>query len=146
MKMINVRLFVRNFDESFNFYANTMGFKVTWGNIGGDYASFEVGESMPLAIFKADLLNEYLEVEDNEPKGNDKAQLIFQCDDVDQMYARLKSKGVKFVKDIRDMTGWGIRCAAFRDPDNNLIEINSELAKDKWDKDLLELDEEYSKN
>jgi len=34
------------------------------------------------------------------------------------------------------MTGWGIRGCHFRDPENNLIEIWSELAKEKWDKDL----------
>jgi catechol-2,3-dioxygenase len=41
------------------------------------------------------------------------------------------------------MTGWGMRAVHFRDPENNLIEIWSELVKEKWDKDLQNESKEY---
>ena len=41
------------------------------------------------------------------------------------------------------MTGWGIRTAHFRDPENNLIEICSDIAKEKWDEDLQEESDKY---
>ncbi len=41
------------------------------------------------------------------------------------------------------MTGWGMRTVHFRDPENNLLEIWSELAKEKWDKDLQDQAEEF---
>ena len=34
--------------------------------------------------------------------------------------------------------GLCIRVAHFRDPENNLIELYSELPKEKWDDDLIE--------
>ena len=37
-----------------------------------------------------------------------------------------------------------MRAVHLRDPEDNLIEIWSELAKEKWDKDLQNEAEEYS--
>jgi catechol 2,3-dioxygenase-like lactoylglutathione lyase family enzyme len=58
----------------------------------------------------------------------DKTALIFEVSDVDEYHHQLQEKGVQFVKDPLDYPSWGIRAAYFRDPDGNLIEINSGLA------------------
>ena len=42
-----------------------------------------------------------------------------------------------------ELKGWGIRAAHFRDTEDNLIEIWSELAKEKWDKNLQDESQEY---
>lgn len=34
IKISNVRLLVVKFDETFLFYRDVLGFKVTWGNVG----------------------------------------------------------------------------------------------------------------
>lgn len=59
MKLNNIRLLVENFDDCFRFYTEKVGLKVTWGKIGGDYASFDIGISsnkMGFSIFKSDLM------------------------------------------------------------------------------------------
>ncbi len=42
------------------------------------------------------------------------------------------------------MTGWGIRVVHLKDPEGNLIELNTELDKLKWDEDLLKDAKEYT--
>ncbi len=59
-----------------------------------------------------------------------------RVDRVDETFEELSDKGIEFINEPTDMTGWGIRSVHFRDPENNLIEMWSELAKEKWDKDL----------
>jgi len=44
------------------------------------------------------------------------------------------------------MTAWGIRVAHFRDPESNLIELYSELPKEKWDEDLIEDEKNFQKD
>jgi catechol 2,3-dioxygenase-like lactoylglutathione lyase family enzyme len=46
----------------------------------------------------------------------------FLVDNVDKAYAELKSKGVKFIKELHDEP-WGGRQATFTDPDGNTLEI-----------------------
>ncbi|GAJ97726.1 VOC family protein [Geomicrobium sp. JCM 19055] len=52
MKLDNIRLLVSNFDDCLHFYETVMGFSLTWGERGGNYASFDVGEGSVLALFK----------------------------------------------------------------------------------------------
>jgi len=53
----------------------------------------------------------------------------FLVDDVDRMYNELKSKGVKFIKELHDEP-WGGRQASFTDPDGHILEI----AQIDWEK------------
>ena len=101
-----------------------MGLEVIWDD--GDYASFQDGE-FRLAIFKREMMAEAIE-NTNKPVeiiGQDRLTLIFEVKDVDTYHSNLKKKGIHFLKDPQDFVGWGIRAAYFRDPDGNLIEINS---------------------
>ncbi len=43
MKLNNIRLLVNDFDNCFKFYSEKVGLTVTWGKLGGDYASFDIG-------------------------------------------------------------------------------------------------------
>ncbi len=141
MKLNGIRLLVKDFDECFKFYTEKMGLKVTWGEQGGDYASFEVGlNADALSIFPSDFMAPVVGNADKPLPENsrEKTALIFNVESVDKTYAELKSRGVEFITEPTDMTGWGIRTAHLRDTEGNLIELYSELPKDKWDKDLLE--------
>jgi lactoylglutathione lyase len=57
----------------------------------------------------------------------DRVAMIFQVKDVDEVYRRLKDKGVTFINPPLDRPDWGIRAAHFRDPDGNLLEIYTDL-------------------
>lgn len=148
MELSNIRLLVNDFDKCFKFYSEQLGLKVTWGKIGGDYASFDIGlksSEMGLSIFKSDLMASAIgNSEKSLPVDNrEKIAIILKADSVDRTFKELTDKGIEFINEPTDMTGWGMRAVHFRDPENNLIEIWSELAKEKWDKDLQNESQEY---
>jgi len=141
MKLNGIRLLVKNFDESFRFYTEKMGLKVTWGELGGAYASFDIGDHPDsLAIFPSDFMAEAIGNSDLPLPENsrEKVAIILNVENVDDAYNELQSRGVEFINKPTDMGGWGMRTVHLRDVDGNLIELFSELPKDKWDKDLLD--------
>ena len=143
MKINNIRLLVADFDNCFRFYSEKLGFKVTFGKIGGDYASFDIGletNKMGLSIFKSDLMAIEVGNWDKElPLNNrEKTVIVIQVENIDETYKKLSGNGVGFINEPKDIAEWGSRVTHFRDPEGNLIEIYCELPKDKWSKDLLE--------
>lgn len=129
MKFDNIRLLVNDFDRSYSFYSETLGLKATWGKGGENYASFDVGSSSGLALFRAELMNVAISSQER-PRAEtlqDKIVIVIEVDDVDETYAKLKSKGVLFLNEPKDMQVWGIRVIHLRDPENNLIELFSGL-------------------
>lgn len=146
MKLNNVRLLVKDFDASFDFYANKLGLNVTWGKPGADYASFDIGIPSGLSIFKSDLManaidNKHLQL---PAESREKMLLAINVENVDATYKELSGKGIQFINEPTDMTGWGLRGVHLRDPEGNLLEFWSELPREKWDKDLLEDASEYN--
>jgi len=63
--------------------------------------------------------------------------------DIETSVDELREKGVVFINEIHDRPDWGIRVAHFRDPDGNLIEINTPLSKEEWSNELRSEDEKY---
>lgn len=146
MKLNGIRLLVKDFDESFKFYSEKLGLKVTWGKIGGQYASFDIGIGPDsLAIFPSDFMAEAI--------GNSELSLPTDCrektvitlfvEDVDKSYSELSSRGVQFINKPMDMPGWGSRVVHMRDNEGNLIELYATIPPEKWDKDLQEEMKEY---
>lgn len=129
MKFNNIRLLVNDFDKCFTFYKETLGLECTWGNIGGNYASFNIGIPSGLALFKSELMSDAINSTNAQKNKtlHDKMVIIIQVDNVDMSYRSLLSKGVKFLAEPKDMIPWGIRVVHFRDPEDNLLEIYSEL-------------------
>ena len=145
MELNCIRLMVKDFDSCFRFYSETLALKVTWGKPGGVYASFDIGLPSGLSIFKSDLMAEALGNADKAlPSGfRDRSAIIIKVTDIDETWKELSSRGVKFISKPKEMPGWGMRVAHFRDPEGNLLEIWSELPMEKWDKALLEEAESY---
>ncbi|WP_314589184.1 VOC family protein [Paenibacillus terrigena] len=124
MKFSHVRLLVPNVRECFIFYRDILGLEVLYGNEDTPFAEFKTGDihialeppmaSEPIAAFR----------NKNEFSALDQVALIFRVDDVDATYDRLKSREVEFVKEPHDTLEWNMRVAYFRDPAENLIEIN----------------------
>ena len=128
MKLNNIRLLVSDFDTCFKFYKNILGFHCSYGNQGDNFASFDIGVPGGLCLFKAELMNDAIEIKANSAKNaSDKFAIIIEVESVDKMTESLKKKKVKFVTESTDMPVWGIRVAHFRDPEGNLIELFSNL-------------------
>ncbi len=145
MKLDNIRLLVTEFDACLYFYQETLGFKRTWGEPGGDYASFDVGDEMVLALFRRKLMAEAVGT-GNLPvstQEQDNFALIFEVSDLEKTVQDIERRGGKFVTSIEDKTLWGIRTVHLRDPDGNLIEFITTLPQHKWDESLIERDQTY---
>lgn len=145
MELNCIRLLVADFDRCFKFYSEILELEVSWGKIGGEYASFKMGEPFSLSIFKSDLMskaigNENLHLPQN---SREKAVIIIKTQNVDTVYSNLKARGVEFINEPADMTGWGMRAVHLRDPEGNLLEFWSDLPKEKWDEELKKEAEEY---
>lgn len=147
MKLSNIRLLVNDFDKCFTFYNDILGLECTWGKLGDNFASFNIGNRSGLALFKAELMS--IAINNADAKKNetlqDKVAIIVQVDSVNETYNSLQSKGVEFLTEPKDMTAWGIRVTHFRDPENNLIELYSDLPKENWDSQLIEDEKNFKK-
>ena len=147
MKFSNIRLLVNDFDKCSTFYNDILGLECTWGKLGDNFASFNIGIPSGLALFKAELMS--IAINNTDAKKNetlqDKVAIIVQVDSVNETYNSLQSKGVTFLTEPKDMSAWGIRVAHFRDPENNLIELYSDLPKEKWDNHLIEDEKDFQK-
>ena len=60
------------------------------------------------------------------PEGGDQDNKSFAVEllvnNIQEVYDRLRTKGVKFIKDLHEET-WGGKQAAFKDSDGNILEI-----------------------
>ena len=126
-RSLHVRFMIQDYQACLHFYRDIMGFEVTWDD--GDYAGFQDGD-LRLGIFKREMMAEAIgtTAKPADADCQDKIALIFEVPDVDEYHRQLKAKGVQFVMKPQDFPSWGLRTAYFRDPDGNLIEINSGLA------------------
>lgn len=147
MKLNNVRLLVSKFDECFLFYRDTLGFKVTWGNLGENYAHFQAGDSGELSLFSKSIMADIVNTSTLPPQQviQDSMALIFSVDDLDEFYKLLSSQGVAFINEPTDQPDWGIRVFHLRDPDGNLLEFMMDMPKEKCSVELKNDFEKYSK-
>ncbi|MCL5260915.1 MAG: VOC family protein [Gammaproteobacteria bacterium] len=142
-KISNVRFLVTKFDETFLFYRDTLGFKVTWGDLGEIFAQFQPGDDPKefFTIFSKKLMAEDVKTLHlpSFASAQDNVVLVFSLgsrENVDKFYQILKTKGVKFVDQPQDHPRWGIRTVHLRDPDGNLLEFMAELPPDKYSEEL----------
>ena len=70
--------------------------------------------------------------------------LVFEAADLDSTVEALKARGVHFVAELQDRPDWGIRTAHLRDPEGNLIELNSPLPESQWSDELADEAERYT--
>lgn len=134
MQLTYVRLLVTRFDECLRFYRDVMGFPVTWGEEGGRYADLDAGDGITLALFARDAMAEAVGASGlpAEARSQDRVALVFGADDLDSLTQRLQGWEVTLVNQPQNRPEWGIRVVHFRDPDANLIEVNSELPREQW--------------
>lgn len=147
MKLTHVRLLVERFDECFRFYRDVMGFIPLWGAEGSDYADFRAprGEAM-VALFGRQAMADTLGAGSLpcDTPCQDRAMLIIEAADLDSTVAALKARGAVFLVDITERPDWGIRAAHLRDPEGNLIELNSPLPQEQWSDELADEAQRYT--
>jgi len=132
MKFTNVRLLVKDYRKCFDFYTKTLGFEAAF-DVGDCYASFKVIEGIEgLAIFTSDFFAPVVgNVDKTQPTNcREKSLVSFEVKNVDEIYKTLLAKGVTFVNEPIDMSGWGMRVVHLRDPEENLIEFYTQLEKE----------------
>ena len=124
----HIRLLVRNFRECFRFYADMLELPVRYGDEDADYTEFKT-DGVHIALYRKNLMRQALgKTEfDADLNAGDRQVIVLRTDDVDRVYAILETKGVVFDTPPQDRPDWGCRTAHFRDPDGNLLELNSDL-------------------
>ena len=147
MKLNNIRLLVSKFDETFLFYRDILEFKVTWGNVGENYAQFQTGESGDLSIFSKNIMADTVGTSQLPIQASiqDSIALIFSVDDLDNFYKSLTAKGVTFINKPTDQPDWGIKVAHLRDSEGHLLEFMMSLPKEKFSNDLNNDFDKYAK-
>lgn len=106
-----VTFYVSDLKKAVEFYAETLGLEKKYEY--SSYVGFECGG------VEIGLIPKLKEAEQVSPVS---PSVEFIVDDVDKVYEHLKSKGVKFLKELHDEP-WGGRQATFTDPDGNILEI-----------------------
>jgi lactoylglutathione lyase len=136
MRLDNLRLLCTSFDETFRFYHDFMGFRATWGEPGGNYASFDTGSgNVGVALFTRELMADVL------PAAADAAlslrvALIFEAPDLEAVRERAQAAGVPVLSEPADRPAWGIRTLHLQDPEGNLIEVFTSMPRDQWSDEL----------
>jgi lactoylglutathione lyase len=130
MRLTRVRLLVNDFGRAHRFYREVVGLRPRFGDETGPYEEFELGGAT-LAIFDRRQMMAALGTQASvlaEPEHvGDRAMVCLEVDDVDAEYERLQEAGVRFITEPNDRPAWFLRVAHFRDPEGNLIELNSPL-------------------
>ena len=128
-ELIRPRLLVDDFQKCYDFYTKKLGYKVTWGNQNGPYASFSsrTDDNKPIfAMFLRKNMPEYIHYKAPVGTGHkDSVILCIPCEDVYIEYEFLKTKGVEFIGKPETIEKWYMRCVYLRDPEGNIIELSS---------------------
>jgi catechol 2,3-dioxygenase-like lactoylglutathione lyase family enzyme len=128
LKRSHLRILVKNFRQCFLFYRDVLELPVRYGDENADYAEFKT-DALHIALFKRDFMAEVVDRADHpsEAPMQDRMAMILRVADTAKTFERLREKGVAFATPPTDRPAWQCRTAHFRDPDGNLIELNSDL-------------------
>ena len=124
MKLLQIRLLVKDFKKSVEFYKDLLGIPISWYEDEMEYALFNNGETK-IELLSQKAMMKVIGNEDESLSGESPSNFLLQfvVEDVDKTYDYLRENGIEFVTDPHDRKEWRSRIAHFRDPDKNLIEI-----------------------
>jgi predicted enzyme related to lactoylglutathione lyase len=135
MDALHPRLLVTRFAESFRFYDAVLpaliGAARMSGNESGPYAHWDLDKQGVLVLFDRAAMAAVVgavELPSVSPTpAQDSTMLICRVDDVDAGLALCLAHGAVLAADAADRPEWGasLRTAHLRDPEGNLIELQS---------------------
>lgn len=112
IKIATVAVYVENQTEALRFWTEKVGLAVLRSHpIGLDLSWIELGADGPgscLALYPRSMMQDW---------AQRKPSVVFECDDVEQKYEELLSRGVTFTQAPKEMP-WGT-FAIFADPEGN---------------------------
>ena len=133
-----VEIPVSDMERAVSFYKNVLGLKKTYEH--SVWTSFDVGgTSFALAASGTKRSEKGAEVctscslcvlrfatgkmKLDKDKPSATSVLYFEVENIDDVYRRLKERGVKFITDPKEQ-GWGGRTAVMLDPDSNILVLS----------------------
>jgi catechol 2,3-dioxygenase-like lactoylglutathione lyase family enzyme len=134
MDALHPRLLVARFAECFRFYEAVLpkliGAHLVQGAEDGPYANWDRGEEGALILFDRGAMAAAIGTADlpaTAGPAQDAAMLVCRVDTVDEALALCLEHGATLVAAATDRPQWGptLRTAHLRDPDGNLIELQS---------------------
>ena len=120
-KYISAVFFVDNVEKSKKFYTAILGQKIEMDfgrcvEFVGGFTIWEKSYALKMMGLK----------EDGISTNKKDAELYFEINDLDKLFAKLKSKKIKFVHEIIEQP-WAQRCFRIYDPDNHIIEFGEPM-------------------
>ncbi|GGO85264.1 VOC family protein [Wenjunlia tyrosinilytica] len=127
------RLLVDDFGRMFRFYRGVLGEIVgataVKGDESGPYANWDLGDEAVLVLFDRAAMAAAVGAPPPEPRTRDQdgLALVLRVGDVDKAVAVCERYGAVVVAPARDRPQWApnLRTAHLRDPDGNLLELQS---------------------
>jgi predicted enzyme related to lactoylglutathione lyase len=134
MDALHSRLLVTRFPEMFDFYQavlpEMLGAKLMKGGPEGPYANWDVEDQAILVLFDRAVMARLAgtsELPVHAAPTQDRTMFVCRVDDVDAGAALCVRNGATLVIEPTDRPEWGptLRTAHLRDPEGNLIELQS---------------------
>ncbi len=124
MKLLVVRVFVRDWPRALRFYTETVGIPLAFASEEMGWAQLDTG-ACQLALERT--TEETAErpgdaAEPEEPLVGRFVGASLSVDDVEDTYERLSARGVEFLG-APELMPWGGMLAHFRDPDGNVLTL-----------------------
>lgn len=119
-RLSTVMVYVSDMDRSVAFYRDTLGLPLRFQS--PEWTELDT-ETVTLALHHSEAAPEGY----HAPQHAGVAQFGWYVEDLDAVYADLKSKGVRFVMEPQTRAGEGIRLAVFLDPDGCPISLASSV-------------------
>ncbi|MET7463330.1 VOC family protein [Nonomuraea sp. NPDC005501] len=133
MDALYPRLLVRDFAASVAFYQAALrdlhGVEPVKVLPEASYANWDIDGQAGLVLFGRAAITAAVGTSDlpETPAAQDTSMLVMRVDDVDAAATRLTGHGARLVAPPQDRPAWGptLRTAHLRDPEGNLIELQS---------------------
>jgi catechol 2,3-dioxygenase-like lactoylglutathione lyase family enzyme len=123
MKFVGICLVTNNVPEMVDFYTKVLGVKAE----GDDVHAVLDTDGAGIAIFSTEGM-ESMAPRSVQGAGCGNFTTMFEVEDVDAEYERLKALDVEFVM-LPTTHPWGARSFWFRDPDGNIVDFFANLAE-----------------
>jgi lactoylglutathione lyase len=131
LELSNVRILASDFARSWTFYRDVLGLTPRKGHGDPPYGEFVAGDRTVVGIFEQKLMADAtgLEAGPSPTSIVGRSALILETADVDAVAKELERQKVPLIRRPTDRPAWQLRTIHLRDPDGNLIEIYSPLAR-----------------